>query len=149
MGGNEKGFILKMVNNNSSGGNQGIMNINNVLNPMPAGQTLGTGQAKTQVTAQVATQANASATPQPANPLSLLIQDPLQQSERGYLNPVTGRPFQSSQPYARNLARAMQNYADQEGQTTTSFPPILGTNASRFYNEFLAYNHPQRIVNNR
>ena len=67
---------------------------------------------------------------------------------RGFLDPITMRPFNMSyQPYATNLSNAM-GHAVQGGNPTRGMDSsIYGHNATRFYSEFMQYTYPNRDSN--
>jgi hypothetical protein len=48
------------------------------------------------------------------------IMDPSGVAARGYIDPTTGLPYQSSQPYLRNWADALQHQLHISGQSTSS-----------------------------
>jgi hypothetical protein len=76
------------------------------------------------------------------------INDPTNVMNRGFLDPITMRPFNMSyQPYATNLSNAMA-HAVQNGNPTKGIDPsIYGYNATRFYSEFMRYTYPNRDPN--
>src|SRR5450432_4133939 len=49
---------------------------------------------------------------------SYTIRDPQNIGARGYINPQTGLPYPSSQPYAKNLSEAMKDAANRHGNPT-------------------------------
>jgi hypothetical protein len=79
-------------------------------------------------------------------PIANIVQvlDPMGQGIRGYIDPATNRPFATSQPYARNLAAAMQADSDRQGMASTAFPNNLGANELRFFRDFIRHHHPNR-----
>lgn len=71
----------------------------------------------------------------------------------GYINPYTGKPYDTSQPYARHLALAMTRKASDEGSEKNYILPersgMIGggranmdENAVRFIYEFVEYHEP-------
>lgn len=62
------------------------------------------------------------------------INDPTNVTNRGFLDPITMRPFNMSyQPYARNLSNAMAHAVQNNNPTQAMDPSIYGNNATRFY----------------
>jgi hypothetical protein len=71
------------------------------------------------------------------------IQDPTGVGARGYLDPLTGRPYLGScQPYAKNLSKAME-YVVEGGGLNQKFEPF-NEEAKRFFTEFMKFHHPDR-----
>lgn len=76
------------------------------------------------------------------------INDPTNVTNRGFLDPITMRPFNMSyQPYARNLSNAMAHAVQNNNPTQAMDPSIYGNNATRFYGEFMRYTYPNRDPN--
>lgn len=76
------------------------------------------------------------------------INDPTNVINRGFLDPITMRPFNMSyQPYARNLSNAMAHAVQNNNPTQAMDPAIYGNNATRFYGEFMRYTYPNRDPN--
>jgi hypothetical protein len=76
------------------------------------------------------------------------IHDPTNIGVRGYIDPATGRPYPSSQPYAGNLSRAMQRDAEIHGNPTVSLNrQAFDQNSRRFYRQFMRHNYPNRDPN--
>jgi len=76
------------------------------------------------------------------------INDPTNVRNRGFLDPITMRPFNMSyQPYATNLANAMAHAVQNNNPTQAMYPSIYGYNAVRFYSEFMKYTYPDRDPN--
>src|SRR5271167_242048 len=76
------------------------------------------------------------------------INDPTNVMNRGFLDPITMRPFNMSyQPYATNLSNAMAHAVKDGNPTMTMDSSIYGHNASRFYSEFMQYTYPNRDRN--
>lgn len=75
-----------------------------------------------------------------------IIDDPTMVGGRGYINPITGMPYnQSFQPFARNLANAMA-YRARDGIDqfhTGGYSQGVDT----FLLDFMRYNHPERSYN--
>lgn len=65
----------------------------------------------------------------------------------GYINPLTGRPYFSCQPFSKNLA-AMQHDLNLTGKSTFSFADHkFGPDPTRFFEDFMRYNYPNRHPN--
>jgi hypothetical protein len=76
------------------------------------------------------------------------INDPTNVRNRGFLDPITTRPFNMSyQPYATNLANAMAHAVQNNNPTQGMDPSIYGYNTARFYSEFMGYTYPNRDPN--
>jgi hypothetical protein len=76
------------------------------------------------------------------------INDPTNVRNRGFLDPITMRPFNMSyQPYATNLSNAMAHAVQNNNPTQGMDPSIYGYNATRFYSEFMRYTYPNRDPN--
>jgi hypothetical protein len=76
------------------------------------------------------------------------INDPTNVMNRGFLDPITTRPFNMSyQPYARNLANAMAHAVQNNNPTQGMDASLYGYNAARFYSEFMGYTYPNRDPN--
>jgi len=75
------------------------------------------------------------------------VPDPLGQGTRGYINPATNRPYPTSQPYARNLSARMLADANRQSSPTITFSSNFGHQESRFFREYMIYNHPNRDPN--
>ena len=76
------------------------------------------------------------------------INDPTGVGNRGYIDPSTNRPYLSNQPYARNLASAMEDYSIQHGNPTVGWSSrAFDDNSYRFFSEYMGYHHPSRTVN--
>ena len=73
------------------------------------------------------------------------IDDPTKVSSRRFLDPITNRPHRSSyQPYANNLANAMEHAVSSAGITYQSMHHEYNNNGNRFFKEFMQYNYPDR-----
>jgi hypothetical protein len=76
------------------------------------------------------------------------INDPTNVMNRGFLDPITMRPFNMSyQPYATNLSNAMAHAVQGGNPTMGMDSSIYGHNATRFYSEFMQYTYPNRDRN--
>ena len=81
------------------------------------------------------------------------INDPSNIGMRGYINPQTGMPYHSCQPFAKNLSLAMNHEISSlkfkgTSNSCTWNPDKYDANASKFYQEYLQYNYPSRSSNN-
>ena len=78
------------------------------------------------------------------------INDPTGVADRGYIDPSTGKPYATSQPYCRNYSLTMKKIQENcpatpnRTQVWSEVTPFLDEKAKRFYNEFMKYNHPER-----
>src|SRR5271167_1088834 len=73
------------------------------------------------------------------------IDDPTNVRNRGFLDPITMRPFNMSyQPYARNLSNAMAHAVQGLNPAMSMNSSIYGHNVDRFFSEFMKYNYPNR-----
>jgi hypothetical protein len=76
---------------------------------------------------------------------SYTIRDPQNIGARGYINPQTGLPYPSSQPYAKNLSEAMKDAANRHGNPTVGWNPhAFDANSRRFFEDFMRFNYPNR-----
>jgi hypothetical protein len=75
------------------------------------------------------------------------IFDPLGQGLRGYINPNTGQPYNTVQPYARNLSQRMLEASVRHGNSTVGFDSNFNPNARRFFMEYMRFNYPDRDPN--
>lgn len=48
------------------------------------------------------------------------VSDPTGVAARGYINPITGRPYPTSQPYFSNLASSLEHQLEVSGRATSS-----------------------------
>ena len=73
-----------------------------------------------------------------------IISDPTGVRERGYVDPATGQPYPSSQPYLGNLLEAFKDDI-KDGLSKTVRP---NNNFDRrdmnFWHEFMAHEYPNR-----
>lgn len=76
-----------------------------------------------------------------------MIVDPTNVANRGYLNPATGRPYPSSQPYARHLSNAMEDLWIKERHNQFGNVQKFGEGGWRFYSEYMGFHHPERREN--
>jgi len=73
------------------------------------------------------------------------INDPSNVKNRGFLDPITMKPFNMSyQPYAKNLSNAMEHVVQGHNPTQWMDTSIYGHNAARFYLEFMRYTYTNR-----
>ena len=72
------------------------------------------------------------------------IDDPTNVRNRGFLDPITMRPFNSYQPYATNLSNAMAHAVQGAQPTQGMNPSVYDHNAIIFYEEYMRYTYPNR-----
>lgn len=79
-----------------------------------------------------------------------VISDPTNVATMGYIDPETKEAYKRSyQPYAANLAKAMEDSAVRGGSKKTSFDiKAFHEHDKKFYNEFMKDNYPQRSKGN-
>jgi hypothetical protein len=79
------------------------------------------------------------------------VYDPTGIEGRGYIDPATGRPYPSSQPYAKNFSKALAyTVRSSNGAAISIFDPSeFQGNPGRFWEEFMSYNYPNRHANAR
>jgi hypothetical protein len=74
-----------------------------------------------------------------------IITDPNGVSPRGYINPQSGMPYATSQPYLSNLLAALENEVRLHGgSTVTLHSSNWGHVEWRFLSEYMRYNYPHR-----
>jgi hypothetical protein len=88
---------------------------------------------------------------QPAAPFAINagrynVADPTGMSHRGYINPATGQPWPTSQPYARNILAALDHQqATHISRNSPSLNSTMWNNVEwRFLTEFIRNHHPGR-----
>ena len=72
------------------------------------------------------------------------IHDPTNVGGRGYLDPNTGQPYPTSQPYARHLADAMDRNMRLSDLSTGRLDREFDICAHNFFYQFQSYNFPHR-----
>lgn len=79
----------------------------------------------------------------PVIPAHYAIYDPTRIAARGYIDPTTGHPFLTSQPYAGNLSDALEHQAQRVGRPVTDFNCAeLSDDEKRFINQYFDYHNP-------
>lgn len=130
----------------SSSGPRNPGDFANILNPSPVPPTPAAPQPASQHN-PASTASQPVGQHNPIQPVFHNVADPLMQGIRGYINPATGLPYPSSQPYAGNLAAAMQAEAQQHGSPSLGFSRNFGPNEQRFFQDFQRHNFPDRHPN--
>jgi hypothetical protein len=70
------------------------------------------------------------------------VEDSLNIKERGYINPYTGRPYDNHQPFARNVANAMEYQFNTERHP--QMDGLRDPRIKRYLDEFMAHHFPNR-----
>jgi hypothetical protein len=70
------------------------------------------------------------------------VEDPTGVRDRGYKNPLTGEPYGNHQPYAENIANAMEHeyIVGKHHQMTRA----NDMQSLRYFQEFMAHKFPNR-----
>ena len=73
------------------------------------------------------------------------VADPTGMSHRGYINPQTGLPYATSQPYLSNILATLEYEVNLHGGPTLSLQNTKWGNVEwRFLSEYMRYHYPNR-----